>query len=292
MMARNASLYNQLDELQAQLEKLIVDTLQQEAAGKHSMFITRLKGRGFDGRVYQRPEVEQIEDLANRVIGLKDKLGEPLEAGATGVILAYAEFKENWNSLYGQERSNFAKEQLQRLGVDVTSAPSTKPAKLSKPEDNIARPAKGRIFPLEMKEVVNLLQELKFQHSDRVKRISLRFMNADADSEFGIRIAALYPCDEIIIFSLEDDFPSERAKNLVFAAFEELSKIDKNVKPIWNRQNSISYRTYFDGRNLVVTRRERTAKATKYRGGAKFTNAFKPKGINTDEVVLKEVELI
>jgi hypothetical protein len=291
MMTRNTVLYRQLDDLQPQLEKLLVDILQQEAAGKLSLFISRLKGRGFDGRVYQRPEVEQIEDLANRVIGLKEKLGEPLEEGATGVILAYAELKGEWKSLYGQERSDFAMTQLQRLGDNVAVAPSTKSAKPSKPADNIAKPAKGRNFPLEIKEVVDLLHEMKFQHSQSVQRISVRFMNPDTETEFGTRIAALYPRDEIIIFSLPDDFPSTRAKALVNAAFKEFSEIDKDVIPVWNRQSSISYRTYFDGNRLIVTRRERSAKAAKYRGGAKFSNAFKPKGIKTNETVLKEINV-
>lgn len=49
MSSRNQSLYRQLDELLPQLDKLLIESLQQEAVGKRSIFISRLIDNFYDG---------------------------------------------------------------------------------------------------------------------------------------------------------------------------------------------------------------------------------------------------
>lgn len=294
MSSRNQSLYRRLDELLPQLDKLLIENLQQEVAGKRSMFISRLIDHFYDGRSYQRPEVELAEEIASEVITLKDKLGEPLFEGATGIILAYTELKENRKSLYGEERTNFAKVQLAKLGVkSIENTPSeSKTIGRLKTNDRISKPSKGRYFPTSTSELVSIMNKLSFNHSKYSQRIDLSFINPDVDGDYGIKVAAFYPSDELIIFSFTEDFPQVRAKILINTSLHEFSCIDKEVTGTWNRQKSISYRAYLSEQNqLILTRRERSAKAAKYRSTDKFSSRCSPKGIRTDEVVLKRIEI-
>ena len=71
MSSRNQSLYRRLDELLPELDKLLIESLQQEVVGKRSIFISRLIDHFYDGRIYQRPEVEHVEDIASEVISAK-----------------------------------------------------------------------------------------------------------------------------------------------------------------------------------------------------------------------------
>lgn len=294
MSSRNLSLYRQLDDLQPQLDKLLIESLQQEAVGKRSTFISRLIDHFYDGRIYQRPEVEHAEDIANQVISLKEKLGEPLFEGATGIILSYAELKEKRKHLYGAERTNFAKVHLLKLGVENTGVTlsETKPANRSKTNDKISKPSKGRYFPLNTSEVIILMNELSFKHSEYSKRVDISFINPDSDGDYGTKIATFYPSDELIIFSFPNTFSQSRAKALVVAGLHEFSYIDKDEIVTWNRQKSTSYRAYLSEQNqLILTRRERAVKQAKYRSTDKFSSRCSPKSINTDEAVLKRIEV-
>jgi hypothetical protein len=254
------------------------------------MFISRIMDNLYEGRFYQRPEIEHAEDIANQVLKLKEKLGEPLDEGATGVILCYAELKEKRKRIYGIERANFAKQQLSKLGVE--NIEEAKLSRRSKSDDRISQPSKGRFFPFNTTEVTRLLNELNFKHSEYSSRVDLSFINPDDVSEYGIKVAAFYPSDELIIFSFPESFPQSRSKALVVAALQAFSRIDKEVTPTWNRQKSTSYRTYLSELNrLVLTRRERAIKQAKYRSTDKFSSRCSPKGIRTAEVVLKELEV-
>jgi len=294
MSSRNQSLYRRLDELLPQLDKLLIESLQQEAVGKRSTFISRLIDHFYDGRIYQRPDVEHAEDIASEVISLKEKLGEPLLEGATGIILCYAELKKDRKHLYGEERTNFAKVQLLKLvGENTEDTPTeAKSVSRSKTNDKISKPSKGRYFPVSTSEVISLMNELSFKHSEYSKRVDLSFINPDADGDYGLKIATFYPFDELIIFSFPEEFSPVRAKALVVAGLREFSYIDKDAKVTWNRQKSISYRAYQSEQNqLVLTRRERAAKQAKYRSTDKFSSRCSPKSISTDEVVLKRIEV-
>ena len=295
MSSRNQSLYRQLDELQPQLDKLLIESLQQEAAGKRSMFISRIMDNVNEGRFYQRPDVEQAEDIASQVIRLREKLGEPIHEGTTGVILGYAELKEKRIHLHGEERAYFAKVQLSKLGLLNTEAipPEVKPASRSKTSDKISKPSKDRFFPVSHSEAIDLVKEMNFKHSEYSQRLPVSFINADADGDHGTKIAAFYTSDELLIFSFPETFPRVRAKALVVAALREFSCIDKDATYIWNRQKSISYRAYFSELNqLILTRRERAIKQAKYRSTDKFTSRCSPKSVKTVETFLKQIEII
>lgn len=294
MTIRNQKLYKQLDELDGELKKNLIDQLEREASGKSSMFISRLMSSLYDGKTYQGPDVKHIEDVANKVISLKEKLKEPLSDGATGVITKYMELKEKRLYLYGQDRTDFARSQLSILGIQQTATVAAiQSPRPRKNRDNISKPAKGRYFPISVSDAVQLIQQLAFHHSDYRERIDLSFVNPETESSYGTRIAAFYPSDEIIIFSFEDSFPKGRASAHVVSVLKEFFELDSGTASRWNRQKSTSFRAYVnDKKEIIITRRERSAKLTKYRSGSKFSNAYKPKGIQTAETIIKQIEII
>ena len=159
-------------------------------------------------------------------------------------------------------------------------------------KDKIARPARGRFFPVTVAETVKFLHDLEFAAPSYLKRLNISFQNPDAESTHGNDVAALYPADEVIIYSVPEDFDRQRAKVILEAAFRDFAEIGKDVKPTDRRQKSISFRAYFaQPVKLIVTKRTRRATQAKYRGGAKFSNAFKPKGIKTDEQIVHSLDL-
>lgn len=211
MTIRNQKLFKHLDELDNELKRNLIEELELEASGKRSMFISRLMGSLFDGKSHQRPAVKACEDLANKVISLKEKLKEPLSDGATGVIINYIHLKEKRLYLYGEDRSNFASSQLALLSTQQrATTPIIQSPRPGKNKDNISKPAKGRYFPIAVSDALQLIQELAFHHSDYRQRVDISFINPTTRSNYGTRIAAFYPSDDIIIFSFEDDFPEKK----------------------------------------------------------------------------------
>lgn len=157
-------------------------------------------------------------------------------------------------------------------------------------DDRLSKPRKGRLFGLTVPEMLNLIRELDFQHSEYRKRIDIVLMNPEQESEFGILLASFRPGDYLALFSLPDHIPRERAKSLDKSAVREFAAIDRNSAPKWSRQKTVSFRAYLGSLNkIVITERNRSLKLQKYRGGAKFSNAFKPKGVHVDEKVIREI---
>jgi hypothetical protein len=157
-------------------------------------------------------------------------------------------------------------------------------------DDRIARPARGRFFPVSVLETVRLIRTLGFATLTYRKRLDITFRNAEPTSAHGIDVAALYPADEIIVYSFPDDFDRARAKALLEKALQEFALLAKDSPPTNRRQTAVSFRAYFGTpARLTITRRRRRATLATYRGDAKFSHAFKPKGVKTDERVVQSV---
>ena len=159
-------------------------------------------------------------------------------------------------------------------------------------DDRIAQPARGRFFPVSVVQTVRLIRELGFAMPMYRKRLDVTFRNADPTSVHGIGVAAFYPADEMIVYSFPDDFDRGRAKALLEKALCEFALLAKNAPSANRRQKSVSFRAYFGspGR-LTITKRTRRATLVKYRGDAKFSNAFKPKGVKTNERVVHSLDV-
>lgn len=160
-------------------------------------------------------------------------------------------------------------------------------------KDVIAQPGRGRFFPVTVAETIKTLQDLIFSPPPYQKRLDIIFRNSDRISAHGRIVAALHPPYEMVIYSVPEDIDRQRAKTVLDMAMRELAEFGTNAKPYDNRRMSLSYRVYHSQQGcLILTKRVRKGTQTKYRGDGKFSNAFKPKGIKTDELVIKSISII
>lgn len=157
-------------------------------------------------------------------------------------------------------------------------------------KDQLSRPSKGRFFPMSPPQLLSAIKELGFKHSEYRKRIDLLLVNPAPRQQHGAPIAAFYPSDALVVYAVPDDLLPQRAQALLRVAIEEFRAVDVDVDLAWSRRETVSYRLYLvENNKLRLTRRVRSAKLAKYRGGAKFSNAFKAKGVSTNEAVLRDV---
>lgn len=154
-------------------------------------------------------------------------------------------------------------------------------------EDRIARPARGRFFPLTVPETIALLRHLRFATPQYQRRVDITFQNPDPPGRYGLCVGGFRPAAAVTVCSFPEDWDHERAKAIVEIVLREFAEIEKTVRPSVGRQKVVSFWAYIGPANrLAITRRTRRATLTKYRGGAKFSHAFKPRGVKTDERIL------
>lgn len=159
--------------------------------------------------------------------------------------------------------------------------------------DRIAQSARGRFFPFTVSETIKVLRDLGFATPSYQKRIDIIFRNSDATGSHGNVIAAFYPADKMIVYSASEDLDRQRAKIMLEMALREFAELGKSAKPTNRRQMSVSFLAYHAPQGkLIITKRVRRATQVKYRGDQKFSNAFKPKGVKTDEQFIKSLDLI
>lgn len=156
--------------------------------------------------------------------------------------------------------------------------------------DRISKPTKGRFFPISVAEIRQQLKVMDFFAS---QEYYLEFCNPISDSEFGMPIAVFEPHNTLILFSYSEEFNIVRARNLIFSAFQEFIKLGGAKLERVEQGYRISIRAYLGQLNqLVITKHKRKATGIRYRNvNAKFSNAFKPKKIRTDEIILYKITI-
>lgn len=158
------------------------------------------------------------------------------------------------------------------------------------PDDKIARPAKGRYFALTIPEALGLLAEANFAHSTHQKRVDVVFRNPEREHERGLRIVALYRADAVVFYSFEEDFNPGRAVRIMSAAIKQLVFLDRAEVHEQSPRETVSFHAYLGTLGtMTITRRVRTATRAKYRSGGKFSNAFKPSAVRSEEKVIREI---
>ena len=159
-------------------------------------------------------------------------------------------------------------------------------------DDRIARPSHGRTFPASPAEIARLIRDLGFAPPLYRRRLDIILRNADAPDQFGAQVAAFQPRLALVELSTSGDVDRGHAKALLERACREFAEIDKRSRASVGHETIVTYRAYLDPPNrLVITKRIRRARLAKYRGDAKFSNAFKAKGVKTDERILHSVEV-
>src|SRR5687768_4274274 len=159
-------------------------------------------------------------------------------------------------------------------------------------DDRIAQPARGRSFPVSVADTVSLIRHLGFAAPTYRKRLDIIFRNPEPSGDHGINVAAFYPADEMIVYSFPADFDRPRAKSLLEKALCEFARLAKDALPYDRRQTAVSFRAYFEApARLTITRKRQRATLATYRGDAKFSHAFKAKGMKTDERVVHSLDV-
>jgi hypothetical protein len=159
-------------------------------------------------------------------------------------------------------------------------------------KDRVSQPSKGRFFALTAGQLLGAVKARSFKHSEYKKRIDIEFRNPTSESDLGQQLAAFYPSDGLILYSFPDEFGAARAKALTETVLDEFQRIDATSTASYSRKESTSFRIYLGMNNqLKVTRRVQLATLTKYRGDAKFSNAFKPKKVETSEEIIHSIDV-
>jgi len=160
-------------------------------------------------------------------------------------------------------------------------------------KDVIAKPSHGRFFPVTVAETKQVLRDLQFVRSPYRKRLDIIFRNSNGTSPHGRCIAALHPPYEIGIYSVPEDVDHAQAKLLLVKAMRELAEFGRDGKQ-YDRRRQLLYHHMYNAPDgaLIITKYIRKGTQAKYRGDSKFSNAYKPKGIKTDEQIIKSVSLI
>jgi len=157
--------------------------------------------------------------------------------------------------------------------------------------DAISKPKKSRHFGFTSPDLIQLINELNFQHSEYQKRLNVALVNPKGKAKFGTILASFCPGQYLTIFSVPDDITPKRAYSLCKTAIHEFAIIDNNSKPQWSKQKRKSFRAYLSNfNNIVITERNCSLKLAKYRSTAKFSNAFNPKGVYVDEKIIRTTD--
>lgn len=160
-------------------------------------------------------------------------------------------------------------------------------------KDVIAQPSQGRYFALSKGQVLRLLETYDFGHLEYHKRVDLIFKNPKQAYEWGIPLVALYHQSALLLYSFALEFQPSKVDELIDRALAELAVQDRQQRPDASRRISVSFRAYLSPLGkLKITRRIRKATMNKYSFGNKFSNSFKPRGINTDESMILEISLL
>lgn len=156
---------------------------------------------------------------------------------------------------------------------------------MSYSKDLKSKPKDGCYFPLRFADVVKFVKskELKEYSGDRIR---VRLENTSKENAHGIPIAEFMPETEIALFSLPLSVPGnfgKRAANFALAKLAEVG-VRKNNE---SSSKFSYYSSYLASDGIVnVIRKDVSRQRPKYRGSAKFSNAFKSKKRQTEETLL------
>jgi len=149
-------------------------------------------------------------------------------------------------------------------------------------KDRIAQPAQDRFFPVTVAGTIKVLRDLGFASPTYCKRIDIIFRNEDTTGPYGRIVAAFFPAEEMIIYSVSEDLDRQRARVLLQLAFQEFAELEQDVKSSGKHRASLQAYYSQEGK-LVITKRIRRAR---------FDITIKPKSLEKDELVVRSLDLI
>jgi len=124
------------------------------------------------------------------------------------------------------------------------------------------------------------------------RRPDLVLVNSRGPRDHGQPVAALYPADCVVLYSFPQDHDPQVARHTTELALRTLAEVGGTGHPDRERPETISFRAYLaSSARLIITKRSRRTKRSKYRGRDKFSNACKPKAVQSDERVLRSIDV-
>jgi hypothetical protein len=156
---------------------------------------------------------------------------------------------------------------------------------MKKHDDRIARPARGRFFPVTVAETVRLIRDLGVVPAHR-ERLHIRFQNPGKDGPHGSEVAAFYPEDRVHIYSFPDHVDRLHAKATLEVALGAFAARGNVARPTVG-QEVVSLRAYLTPKaTLTVTQRTRRAQPVSYMRD----KSFKPTRVKTEERVVDALD--
>ncbi len=140
--------------------------------------------------------------------------------------------------------------------------------------------------------VAKLTHEWRFfmDYKDQRKPGPITFSNPELKDET-LPLVALNSPHSIIVFSVPDTLERQIATNAMRHALEACAELSKAWK-VPAGHVALSYRVYLaEPRFLIVAERLVRYRPRKYRGSQKFSHAFKPQIIGTDEEEIRRIPL-
>jgi len=159
--------------------------------------------------------------------------------------------------------------------------------------DKIAKPAKGRYFPLSYSRLRELADAQGFSSASYHDHIPLHIENSDVECEAGYQLCSFIRMVYLAAFSLPEIVPEKLAAIATERAIEELASIDATPHLAVNDQQFVVYRVYLRmPGTLTVTQHIVKAVSRKYLAYDQASQHSKASRDPRDERVLKRFELV
>ncbi len=119
-MSRNEKLFNRLDELKSDYQKMIIQELEGVLKGSHSQYFRRKEnlfeyGPKALGKFWQNKETASIEKLEKEILSLADKLNEPSSSDLCHMIDKFIEERAKLSDRFEGGEEALARRYLNKL---------------------------------------------------------------------------------------------------------------------------------------------------------------------------------
>ncbi len=161
-----------------------------------------------------------------------------------------------------------------------------------KPRDQIAKPRRGRGFPLSVARVLTEIKNSSFQTHSHQKRVALLFQNCDFEFPLGLQLASFLSFQYLSVFSVPELLNQKAAGRALVYAIGEFARIDHQPHLATREQQLILYRAYLGALNRVsITQDIMNAGSRAYLWSRTFSKVSKSQSIQHQETLLGTKEV-
>jgi len=151
-----------------------------------------------------------------------------------------------------------------------------------------AQPRNGRYFAVGPGVVASATRG--WQLSSGWARTPFEFENPDARYHEKRPLVRLWPCEHLVVYSLPSEVDRELGRRAIMRAIALCAPYNKASRTAGHVKKTILI-YLIELAHLSVVERRVHYKPTKYRGGAKFSTAAKPKILKTEEIEIQRVAI-